>query len=93
MSEFFGNMLFLFFFAAYVDLNCGWFVSNLVFERSVIVWSIRDGSGSNIHDDNNGENKKVKSEYERESKYYSDEKLLWRWYMYVVMQVFFHRYY
>lgn len=51
-----------------MDLNRGWFVPNLLFERVVIAWSIGDGSGSGSgYDDNDGsEDSKVVSGAEEE---------------------------
>ncbi len=53
MGELFRNALSLSSLAACVDLNCGWFIPNLLFKRVMIDWSVADGTRSKYDDDNN----------------------------------------
>lgn len=76
MRELFRNAMLLSFLAACVDLNHGWFIPNLLFERVVIDWSVADGIGSG-NDDNNNDNDSSESSEEvfgAEELEYGEEK-------------------
>lgn len=76
ISEIFEIILSISSFMTYEDINCGWFVSNLLFERSLIAQSIRDISRSNGNNDNCSKSSEVESKDKKELEYREEKKLL-----------------
>ncbi len=66
----------LFSLAAYVNLNCGWFIPNLFFERVAIDWSVAYGTGSGNDEDDDDNNGSESSEkvFGAEKSEYGEEK-------------------
>lgn len=62
MGEIIRNAMLLFSLSACVDLNCSWFIPNLLFERVVIKTLFADTFGSGNNDDNNDDDGSKSSE-------------------------------
>lgn len=62
MRELFRNAMLFSSLAACIDLNCGWFILNLLFERVVIDRSVVNGTGSGNEDNNNDDDGSESSE-------------------------------
>lgn len=62
MGKLFRNIISLSFLAAYVNLNYGCFIPNLLFERVIINQSVTDSTRSKHDDDDNDNNGSESSE-------------------------------